>query len=96
MPAFFVSRAVVRDAARMEEYAARAAETLKAHGAEPLLRGGFARALLGKGAPHGSGIVRFPDMERLRAWFDSPEYQALAPLRDAACGMELFAYEVPA
>jgi uncharacterized protein (DUF1330 family) len=96
MPAFFVSRAVVKDPARMEEYATRAAETLKAHGAEPLLRGGFAEALLGKGSAHGSGIVRFADMQTLKAWFDSPEYRALAPLRDAACEMELFAYEVPA
>jgi len=80
----------------MEEFAARAAQSLKAHRADPLLRGGFAQALMGKGGPHGSGIVRFLDMDTLRSWFDSPEYQALAPLRDAACGMELFACEVPA
>ncbi len=96
MPAFFISQAVVKDPVKMEQYAARAAETLKTHGAEPLLRGGFAAALLGEGTAHATGVVRFPDLAGLRAWFESDAYQALAPLRDAACDMTLLAYEVPA
>lgn len=96
MPAFFVSRVNVRDKDKMDEYARRAGATLKAHGGEPVLRGAFSHALLGDDSPHGTGIVCFADMAALKAWFASADYQALAPLRDAACEMTLLAYEAPA
>ena len=96
MPAFFVSRVKVHDKDKMEDYARRAGATLKAHGGEPILRGAFSHALLGADSSHGTGIVRFADMTALKAWFASPDYQALAPLRDAACEMTLLAYEAPA
>ncbi len=87
---------MVKDAAKMEEYATRAAETRRVHGAEPLLCGGLAELLWGEAAPHGAGVVRFADMASLRAWFRSDAYQALSPLRDAACDMTLLAYDAPA
>jgi len=35
-------------------------------------------------------------MEALKAWYRSPDYQALIPLRDAAADMTLVTYEEPA
>jgi uncharacterized protein (DUF1330 family) len=30
-------------------------------------------------------IIEFPDAERARAWYDSPEYQAILPFRTNNC-----------
>ena len=38
-------------------------------------------------------IVEFPDMEAARAWYESGDYQAIAPLRQAASTGTLFMIE---
>jgi len=91
--AFLVSRIKARDPEQMKAYGAAAAPTVAAHGGEVLVRGNFAEALLGTGAHHATGVIRFPDPAAARAWFASPEYQALTDLREAAGEMEFFVYE---
>jgi uncharacterized protein (DUF1330 family) len=93
MSAFLVSRIKVRDPEQMKAYGAATAPTVAAHGGEVLVRGSFAEALLGTGAPHATGVIRFPDSAAVRTWFASPEYQALTSLREAAGEMEFFVYE---
>lgn len=93
MSAVLVSRIKVRDAEQMKAYGAASAPTVAAHSGEVIARGNFAEALLGAGAPHATGVIRFPDLAAARAWFASPEYQALADLREAAGEMEFFVYE---
>lgn len=95
MSAIFVSRIKVRDPEQMKAYGAAAAPTVAARGGEVLARGIFAEALLGTGAPHATGVIRFPDLASVHAWFSSPEYQALTSLREAAGEMEFFIYEAP-
>ncbi|WP_374775936.1 DUF1330 domain-containing protein [Streptomyces sp. NBC_01310] len=42
-------------------------------------------------------VIGFPDMDRARAWYDSPAYQALLPLRTAHIQGEVILVEgVPA
>jgi hypothetical protein len=48
---------------------------------------------LGKARAHGHGGDRFPDLASASAWFDSPAYQALLPLREQAAEVDLIAYE---
>ncbi|WP_300303228.1 DUF1330 domain-containing protein [Ferrovibrio sp.] len=93
MSAIVVSRIKVRDPEQMKAYGAAAASTVAAHGGEVLVRGNFAEALLGTGAPHLTGVMRFADPAAASAWFASPEYQALTSLREAAGDMEFFVYE---
>ena len=38
-------------------------------------------------------VIRFPDPASLRGWFESPAYQALIPLREAAADVTLIGYE---
>ena len=38
-------------------------------------------------------VIRFPDPAAFRAWFDSPAYQALIPLREQAAEVTLVGYE---
>lgn len=97
MTAFFVSRIKVKDSAKMQEYAAATGPTIAAFGGTLVLRGGAIRTLIGDDAgQHVTSIVRFPNIEALTAWFESPEYQKYATLRDEAGEMQFVAYQVPA
>ena len=95
MPALIIARITVHDADRMQAYGAAAGPTVAAHGGEFVARGKFAASLLGDGdgdAPN-VAVIRFSSFDAAKAWFASPEYQALAELRSAAADMEFTLYE---
>lgn len=52
-------------------------------GLEPLVVYGALETLEGEAAD-GVVVLRFPDREAARAWYDSPEYQARAAFRQKA------------
>lgn len=97
MTAFFVSRIKVKNPAKMQEYAAATGPTIAAHSGALVLRGGAITTLIGDDAgQHMTSVVQFPDIEALSAWFNSPEYQQHAELREEAGEMQFVAYQVPA
>lgn len=97
MTAFFVSRIAVKDPAKMQEYAAATGPTIAAHSGALVLRGGAITTLIGENAgEHMTSVVQFPDIDALSAWFNSPEYQQHAALRDQAGEMQFVAYQAPA
>jgi len=93
MSACIVGTITVRDEALWARYVAGVAETFRLYDGELVLRAGSALPLAGRA--HGERVVvaRFASMAALRRWFDSPEYQALIPLRDAAADVVLTAYD---
>lgn len=93
MAAFLVGTIRVTDTALWRDYVARVGATFTQCGGEVLARG--ARAIELGGHAHGERMVvaRFTDLAALRTWHDSPEYQALVPLRMAAADVVLTAYE---
>lgn len=96
MAAFFIATVTTKHPERFLEYAGKAAATIAAHGGEPVLRGKVDRALAGSAGHDAVGIVKFPDAAALSAWFNSPEYQALVPLRDEAADITIITYSTPA
>lgn len=96
MSAFFVATVRVKDPQKFQEYAKKASETFAAHGGEIVLRGKAELALAGSNKHDAIGIVKFPDMKTLEAWFHSNEYQAIIPLRKKAADMTIIAYNAPA
>ena len=93
MTAYLVATVTVRDPEKMETYAAAAGATLAAHGGEFVLDGQLAENLTGKWAAPGVALVRFPCVEAARAWYHSPEYQALAALRASAADMDIALFQ---
>jgi len=93
MSAFIVGTIAVRDPALWSRYVAGVAETFRLYGGELLFRATMPVTLAGRS--HGDRVVvaRFADMDALRRWFESPEYQALIPLRDSAADVVLTAYQ---
>jgi uncharacterized protein (DUF1330 family) len=89
MTVYLVANVTVRNAEKMEAYTAAAGPTLVEHGGEFLLDGQHAETLSGQWDAPGVALVRFPSVEAARAWYNSPEYQALAPLRASAADMDI-------
>ena len=96
MTAFFMSTLTVKDAEKFQEYAGKAAQTFAAFDGELVIRGKAGDTLVGSSDHQAAAVVRFPDMNALKAWYQSPDYQALIPLRDTAAEMTLVTYEEPA
>lgn len=93
MPAYLVGLIRVTDPAQWQRYVDRVGATFPPRGGKLLWRG-IKVADLARSA-HGERIVvaEFADQAALRAWHDSPEYQALVALREAGAEVVLTAYE---
>ena len=91
MSAYLIGNIKVTNPEGIAQYREVVAETIAAHGGEYVVAD--ANALSIEGDPeHLSVVLRFPDMEALQAWYDSPEYQAILPLRtDNSEGVITFA-----
>ena len=81
MPAYFIAQYVVNDSALYQEYAQGAGPTIAAHGGEMVSFDTAAETV--EGAPPGpqTVILKFESVEKARAWYDSPEYQAVVGKR---------------
>lgn len=93
MPAFIYGDIEVIDPVAYETYRAGVPALIGAYGGRYLVRGGACEVLEGHAAPQRQVILEFPDMARLKAFYDSPEYQALAAVRQGASRGTLLAIE---
>jgi uncharacterized protein (DUF1330 family) len=84
MAAYLYADVEVTDPAAYTEYRLGAPAVVAAYGGRYLARGGAVEVLEGEASPHRVALVEFPDMARLKAFYHSPEYQALAAIRNRA------------
>lgn len=89
MPAYIISDITVRDAEAFQTYRTRAAASIAQYGGRYLVRGGPIEQLEGDWSPRAIVIVEFPDLERARAWYRSPEYALALEVRDRALSRNL-------
>ena len=91
-PAYVVAEEDVTDPAGFQKYAAQVPPTIAAFGGHYVVRGGRTDALEGA-APQRFVIVTFESMQKARAWYDSPAYAAIRPLRQHASRTRAFIAE---
>lgn len=93
MPAYLIAEIEVTDPETYAGYRTGTEAAAARHGGRFLVRGGTALPL--EGAPPAGRVVvvGFPDMAAARAFYDSPEYRAILPLRQAASKGRLFIVE---
>ena len=89
MPAYLISDVSVRDKQAFEIYRTRAAASIARYGGCYLARGGAIEPLEGTWTPQAIVIVEFPDIDRARAWYTSPEYADALAVRDEALSRSL-------
>lgn len=93
MPAFLIGEIDIHDPAAYEAYRARVPAVIAAHGGRYLVRGGASASLSGDWHPKRLVVLEFPDMSRLRAFWDSAEYAELRAIREQASTGRLIAVE---
>ena len=93
MAAYLVANIDVGDPAAFEEYRKRVPATIAAHGGRYLSRGGAVEVLEGEFNAKRIVVLEFPNVAAVRAWYASPEYQALLPLRERAAKTMLMMIE---
>ncbi|HEY2460393.1 MAG TPA: DUF1330 domain-containing protein [Candidatus Acidoferrum sp.] len=93
-PAYVISEAdATTDPMAMKEYAAKAPQTLAPFNGHFVVRAGKAESLDGGAPPKGIVVIEFDSSERAHAWYDSPAYAAIRPIRQAATKGRMFIVE---
>jgi len=89
MPAYLISDVSVKNAEAFQTYRTRAAASIAHYGGRYLVRGGPLETLEGGWTPRAIIVVEFPDLDRARAWYRSPEYALALEVRDDALSRNL-------
>ena len=83
MAGYVIVDVEVRDPEGYKAYTDRVPATVAAYGGRFIVRGGAYETREGNWQPKRIVILEFPDIAAARAWYDSPEYQAILPIRQA-------------
>jgi uncharacterized protein (DUF1330 family) len=89
---YVIARAIVTDATKWAEYAAKAGEAMKKYGGTPLARGGQMTIAEGAGCAR-NVIIEFESFEAARTYAFSPEYAAARKLREGAGQIDIVCVE---
>lgn len=81
MSAYFVARIAIHDPVTYARYLDGTDEPLARYGGEVLAVDDEPEVLEGAWPAGRVVVIRFPDREALRSWYESPEYSAVSPLR---------------
>lgn len=93
-PAYVISEVVeITDPAALKEYGAKAPETLVPFNGHFIVRGAKTESLDGDAPPKGIVVIAFDSSERAHAWYNSPAYAAIKPIRLAAVKGRMFIVE---
>lgn len=93
MAAYVIVRSAVSDPEKYRQYAQASTSVAPAFGGRFLVRGGRTEALEGPAEGRRVVVLEFPDMQKARDWFASPEYQAAKALRAGAAVAEFLLVE---
>jgi uncharacterized protein (DUF1330 family) len=95
-PAYVISEAdAITDPVAIKKYAEKVPETFAPFEGHYrfVIRGGKAQSLDGDAPPQGIVVIAFDNAEDAHAWYDSPAYQAIKPIRLSAVKGRMFLIE---
>jgi len=81
MSTYFIANILIKDEALMQKYADELGDMVKRMGGEYLAIDDSPTVLEGEWDYSRLVLLRFPDEETLKHWYDSPEYQKVLKLR---------------
>jgi uncharacterized protein (DUF1330 family) len=88
-PAIYVSEFEVTDPEGIKPYSAAVDATFAPFGGRYVVRGGKVASLEGEPTRR-IVMIEFPSMEQARAWYDSPAYRAIRPIRQRSATSHVF------
>ena len=93
-PAYVISEVFeITDPVALKEYGAKAPETLAPFNGHFIVRGAKTESLDGDAPPKGIVVIAFDSSEKAHAWYNSPAYAAIRPIRQAAVKGRMFIVE---
>ncbi|MDR6872217.1 uncharacterized protein (DUF1330 family) [Bosea sp. BE125] len=81
LPAFYMADFELTDPEGIKPYSAQVASTFEPFGGRFIVRGGRTANLEGEPSKGRLVVIAFDSMEKAQAWYDSPAYRALRPIR---------------
>jgi uncharacterized protein (DUF1330 family) len=93
MSAYIIANIDVTDPQQYEEYKRLSTLAMQAHGAEVCIRGGAVEVLEGDWSPRRVVMLKFPSMEKARAFDKSVEYERARQARQGAAVMRMILVE---
>ena len=92
-PGYVIAEVDVHDAATFAKYGAKVPDTLKAYNGHYLVRGGKIEGVEGTAPKDRFVVIAFDSAEKARAWENSPEYEAIKPIRHSSATSRVFIAE---
>jgi uncharacterized protein (DUF1330 family) len=93
MPAYVIAETDINNPEQYERYRAVVPATLETYGGRFLVRGGEHIVLEGEWQPTRLVVIEFDDLDAVRRWWDSPEYQEAKQVREGAATMRVVAVQ---
>ena len=92
VPGYVVAEVDVTDPATFKQYSDKAPGTIAQYGGRYVIRGGKNMSIEGE-APKRFVVIQFENVEKAKAWEDSPEYSAIKPIRHSSAKSRVFIIE---
>ncbi len=93
MKGYIIAQVDVQDPEAYEAYRSRTAAIIAQYGCRFLVRGGDVEVLEGEQRRNRVVVLEFPSRAAARTFYESPEYQAIIPLRTRASDADLLLVE---
>lgn len=81
MSVYVVAQGRIEDRAKLDQYIGKALPTIQKHGGRVVAFDESPEVVEGEVAHPRTVVLEFESREAFRAWYDSPEYQEILPLR---------------
>lgn len=81
MSIYVIAQGRIEDQEMLDQYVAKVIPTIEAGGGRVIAFQDSAELIEGETEFPRTVILEFPDREAFEAWYDSPAYQAILPLR---------------
>lgn len=91
--AYIIANVKITNPTQYEEYRKWSSAAMKAHGAEPCVRGGKVEVLEGDWTPDRVVVLKFQSFEAAKAFYASPEYSKARAAREGAAIMRMVVVE---
>jgi uncharacterized protein (DUF1330 family) len=92
-PAFYISELEVTDAEALKPYREQVDATFVPFSGRYVVRGGEIAPLEGEPTKGRVVVIKFDSMEKAKAWYHSPTYREIRPIRHRAAKSRVFIVE---
>jgi uncharacterized protein (DUF1330 family) len=93
MPAYVIVETDINDPDQYEQYKAASPAAVAGGGGRFVVRGGELAVLEGDWQPTRLVVLEFEDLDTVKRWYESPEYQAAKKLREGAADLRMVAVQ---